>query len=344
MYNFCTLFDRNYLSRGLALLESIETHSSDFQLFILCLDDYTHAFFVKNQNKHVHLIRFQDIEKQDKGLRDSKTNRSRVEYYFTLSPCLPLYLLQKYNLSHICSLDADIMFFGSPDTLFDLLDNYSIIITPHKFSKTLLLDDRLEYGKYNVSFQIFKNNKVGIECLEKWRTNCLNWCKDYYDEENSRYADQKYLDTWNNDFPGEVISLDIDTAGLAVWNIDNYILTLNNGTILSNNKPLIFYHFHHFKLINKNIALNGFSQYKVKKYNGVTIRYIYKLYWDKLDYYNKRLEQISDISARVNLASNKLKLLILDGAVFIKIFDINFCISYSLIPRTYINLRNLWRI
>ena len=98
MLYLTTFFDKNYLSRGLVLYNSLKEYTSDFELYILCLDDFTKDYFEKNKNNftEVKTLQLDDIEENDSELAIAKSNRSRIEYYFTLSPCLPLYLLKKY--------------------------------------------------------------------------------------------------------------------------------------------------------------------------------------------------------------------------------------------------------
>ena len=290
MLNFCTLFDKNYLSKGLALFESLNRYCKNLTIFVLCLDDFTYHYLNQSTIKNIIPIPLSELEDFDKELLAAKNNRTLVEYYFTISPCLPLFLLKKNPaLQWICSLDADIYFYDNPKSIFeDFEKKYSILITPHKFTPQLLATGIEKYGIYNVSFQAFKNNIIGLYCLEKWRLQCITWCKNYYDEDNQRYADQKYLDTWLIDFPNEVKVLDDSTSGLAVWNIDNYALELCNNQVLSNGKRLVFYHFHRLNLINNYWIQNGFSTYRVKG-NKYLDNIIYKPYVNLIHAFNQQL-------------------------------------------------------
>ena len=282
MLNFTTFFDFNYLPKGIVLYNSLlKTLNKPFKLYLLCLDRDTYNFFSINKKDftNIELISIDVFEKDNLELLKAKHNRSLIEYYFTISPFLPLYLLSNYKLDHICSMDADLYFYSSPEFIFDSLSQHSIIITPHKFSNELL--NRQKYGKYNVSFQIFKNNNIGLACLTKWKNNCIEWCKDEYDAENNRFADQKYLDNWENEYKKSILTLDGPETGLAIWNINNYILKIKNDIFTANSTNVIFYHFHNFKSITSNIALNGFYNYKVNRNNEINI--IYKNYWQKLN-------------------------------------------------------------
>ena len=122
--------------------------------------------------------------------------RSLIEYYFTLSPVLPLYVLDKFKESIIASLDADIFFFRIPAPIFDELGDRSIYIVPHRFRSYQA--DLLISGQFNVQCQLFRNDDVGKKCLHEWMQQCLEWCFDRY--EDGKFADQKYLDSWPEKF------------------------------------------------------------------------------------------------------------------------------------------------
>ena len=331
MYYFTTYFDKNYLSRGLALYDSLNENLTNFRLYILCLDEFTINYFKENSNVYpnVNIIQLSELELFDKELKNSKSNRSLIEYYFTLSPCLPLYILKEIKLPHICSLDADILFFDSPSTIFDKLEKYSIIITPHKFSKENI--DLKIYGIYNVSFQIFKNNYIGLECLKKWREECLEFCDDEYDKVGDRFADQKYLDKWTKLYPDSVYELNDNSSGLAIWNINNYEVRKKEGKFYSNSESIIFYHFHHFKIFNASYASNGFYNYKVKAQESLDDLYLF--YWQKLEYFNNLLNLEKDNSVRYTSKKKIISNLFKEKIVYKRKNNILRWENYKFIPK-----------
>lgn len=306
------------------MIESLQKQSLEFELYLLCLDNETLNYFGANTSSfpQVKTILLEDIEKEDSGLLTCKANRSLIEYYFTLSPCLPLYVLKKYNLAHICSLDADIKFYASPQPLFDYLMDSSIIITPHKFSEEIR--HLVKYGKNNVSFQIFKNDEYGLECLELWRKQCIDWCKDVLDEINGRFADQKYLDNWEILFLNKVKVLNDNVSGLAPWNLNNYNITVRNNEFYSNNERIIFYHFHHNKFFNNKWATNGFNTYHVdfKK----NILKIYKNYWADVQMKAGKINIKDEKLVRTGNIVNLKDALFKEKTVFLKINK--FCLIY----------------
>jgi len=289
-YNFCTLFDKGFLNRGLALYNSLLNNIPEqFSLFILCMDDITYDILNKMNLDRIKLIKLEDFE--DEELKKAKANRNWVEYCWTLSPSLPLYIIETFNVDMITYLDADLFFYSSPEPIYREFTNSSIMLIPHRF--TLWKKDKeKEVGKYNVGMLIFKNDEDGLACLRWWREKCNEWC--YEKVEPHRYGDQKYLDCFPDKFKGVYI-LNNKGANLAYWNIRNYTgkIKKNKNKIFIDNDELVFFHFSQFKVFYpKKIFLpNGpFNNYtKISDLKNI----IYKKYFKALYQAMKDIRKIS---------------------------------------------------
>ena len=219
-YDFCTLFDRNYLFRGLALHESLQRHVRDFTLWVLCMDDVVHDVLVKMDLPQIELISLAQFE--DDELLRAKATRTQVEYCWTCTPSLPLYVLDHVpGIETITYLDADLFFFDDPASAYAEMGGGSVGIVGHRFS-TEQEHQTQDSGIYNVSFMIFKNDEHARECLEWWRTRCNDWC--YKRVEDGKFGDQKYLDDWPTRFAGVVV-LQEAGIGLAPWNLSSHRIT-----------------------------------------------------------------------------------------------------------------------
>lgn len=257
MIHYCTYFDRNYVTRALALHRSLVRHSPPFTLWALCFDDDAYAALEALQIRGVEPIRLADLEAADPDLAAVKGSRTTIEYYFTASPRLPRYVMREHpQVDLITYLDADLLFYSSPQPIFDELGAGSVLIVPHRFPEQLR---ELEmYGVYNVGLLSFRNDTDGRAMLERWGEQCLEWCYDRV--EDGRFADQGYLDAW----PGQpgVVVLQHPGAGLAPWNYMRYQIDLTDRPPTVDGRPLVFYHFQGVKAIGPgmwDVALDRYG-------------------------------------------------------------------------------------
>lgn len=239
--HYCTLFDRNYLLKGLALYRSLGQHGGNFVLHILCMDDVVYELFGRMRFDNVRLIRRVDFE--DPELLGVKPTRTVAEYCWTCTPSLPLYVLEHNpEIDLITYLDADLYFFSSPEPIFDEFGDASILIVEHNFAPRFKQYE--VNGKYNVEWLTFRRDAKGLAALRWWRDKCIEWC--FYRLEEDRMGDQKYLDTWPTRFAGTHV-LRHRGAGVAPWSFSQYKITNFNGSLYIDKVPLIFYHFHGFR-------------------------------------------------------------------------------------------------
>ncbi len=242
--HFCTLFDRGYVFKGVAMLRSLYRHCPDAHVHVLCLDEDTHRVLLALRMPALTCIPLADLE--DPVMLEVKKTRNVAEYCWTLTPCLTWYVLeQNPALTAITYLDADLYFYSSVEPLFAEIGGASVAIIEHRFTA------RLQYlevnGRFCVEWVGFRRDDEGLACLKRWRSQCLEWC--FARLEDDRMGDQKYLDAWPRDYRS-VHVLQHEGAGLAPWNFDRYRFDrLPDGAFGVNGVPLVFYHFHQFQLL-----------------------------------------------------------------------------------------------
>jgi hypothetical protein len=262
MHYFCTYFDSNYLPLGLTLLRSLRKNAAPCTLFVLCLDDKVREILLRMAMKDVVPVRLQEVEDYFPRLLEAKKNRSQIEYYFTLSPALPLYLLRtRADIDVLTYVDADMFLFGRFDSLMEELGTGSVLLVKHYFEGEESPKQKLR-GKYNVGILFFRNDENGRKCLAWWHERCLEWCYDR--AEGGRYADQKYLDEFQDLFPGVVTARNIGIHA-APWNFQaSNHLVRRSRTFLIRDKELLFYHFHGLRIITPGLVDSGMTYSNIK--------------------------------------------------------------------------------
>jgi hypothetical protein len=242
MINFCTLFDSHYLTRGLAMYFSLIDTGETFHLFIFCFDDESLDILRRMNLPNVTLVSLAEFENEE--LLDVKKTRSRAEYCWTCTPHSIAYLLNRFDLSAVTYLDADLYFYAPPSILIEEfnISGGAVLLTRHNFSSAYIR--YMASGIYCVQFICFKAQTQGMDALKWWQARCLEWC--FARAENGKFGDQKYLDDWTERFFG-VHVLEHLGGGVAPWNIQQYVLSVVNGHLQINSYPVVFYHFHNFR-------------------------------------------------------------------------------------------------
>src|SRR5262245_29959284 len=119
--SYCTLFDSDYLARGLVLYESLMKHSSeDFRLYVLPMDD--HAYNVLTRLVFSKRTRFDRLRLAPPDiLAPLKEGRSHQEYCWTAASNFLEYVFKYFfrEPGELVYLDADMMFFADPKIVFD---------------------------------------------------------------------------------------------------------------------------------------------------------------------------------------------------------------------------------
>lgn len=255
MHHFCTLFDSSYLLKGVAMLRTLRQHCPEAHVHVLCMDEPTREILEILDLPHISCISLVEIE--DDALLAVKPGRSMAEYCWTLSPCLPWYVMQQNpGIELITYLDADLFFYSPVQPLLDEIRGASIAIIEHRFPPPLKhLDVK---GRFCVEWVSFRRDTEGMVCLARWREQCIEWC--FYRLEEDRMGDQKYLDKWPEQYRSVHI-LQHPGAGIAPWNYAQYRFGQDaGGRITVDGQLLIFYHFHQFQLLS-NGCFDRLSSY-----------------------------------------------------------------------------------
>ncbi len=304
---FCTLFDSNYLDKGLVLYRSMRKHIDSFRLYIFAFDEKCYEILSDMRLKNVILIPLEDI--MCGRLQQIKGERTRAEFCFTCTPVVIEHVLAEYK-ERVCTyLDADIYFFSSPvNAVQEIFDRgCSVGLAKHGFERNYDYARQIfRVGKYCIEFNTFVNDPEGREVLKDWKEDCLKWC--YYRCEDGKFGDQKYPDKWKQKYSC-VHDFQEMGIGVAPWNLHLYTyIGVKNGIIWLEYRgrqfPLIFYHFEGMKYLDeKRVFLNLWRAGEPG--TGKKVKLLYGSYIRELESMRRYLADVHAITFEHMIADEK---------------------------------------
>lgn len=273
-HSLVTFFDSNYLPKAIVTYLSLSKLQSNFTLYAFCFDDLSYKIIHDLDYKNFIPIKRSDFESPEL-LKSKKDKEKYYEYYWAYKPFLVQKIMDQTGAEVVTYIDCDFLFFQSLDSVLSEINTADVLLQPNNFS----YDEVKQYlpvGYYCSCFESFRNNKNGKFILSWWHKKCLEWCRATF--EKDKFADQKYLEGWRSKFK-KVKEITTVGANIAPWNIGKYDISIKNNQVMVNTNPLIYYHFHSFKmnLMDLSYIITGDRDnfYTIPK---EAIRYIYKPY------------------------------------------------------------------
>ena len=242
--NLVAYIDANYLPKFLICYNSLQKHFNNrFVMHLHCFDNITYNILKEYNLPNLELYSKQEFEIIEALAQ--KNNKKSYEYFWTYTPIVLEQIMGKVNENDlVVYLDTDMMFFNSPQVIFDEIEDKDVLIQPNNFS----VKERWQFdpiGYYCTSFNVFRNNDNSRKIVKEWKEQCLNWCGA--DFKTGQFGDQKYMDYWRDQYE-KVREVTVVGANVAPWNIHKFDVSTRDGNLYINNNPLVYYHFHAFKM------------------------------------------------------------------------------------------------
>lgn len=259
--HYATYADRNYLPRLKALHASMVKHCGPFVLHVLAWDDdvWNWADRAAEFRETVHV---EEFLKSHSDLALDKLPgppRTRVEHMWTVGPQFIADVMKETG-EPVTYVDADVMFFSSPEPVFAEVGAARVGIVPHGFADERdglpgpTNESHLFFGAFNCGIMPVRDARV----VEWWAENCRRWCYDHNlhkgvdvyghmprEDWPRLYGDQKYIEEMPGRFGAHVIQH--PGAAPGPWCIHTRALDVRDGVIHFGGRPLVAYHYSSYK-------------------------------------------------------------------------------------------------
>ncbi len=260
-----------YLDRARILGETIRRHHPDW-VFSLCLCDVEPPGFTFRL----------ECEPFDYVVRLDKLGIPALEQWIFCHDVVELctaakgpmlrYLFQT-GAENVIYLDPDMALLQDIGHVPELLEEYSVILTPHQLEpdqeKGAILDNEigsLKHGIYNLGFLAVRNTTEGRRFADWWRDRLLEFCYD--DIPRGLFTDQRWCDLVPAFFDGVYILKD-PGYNVASWNLSRRPIRIDQeGMIWAADRPLRFFHFTKISWVGQ-IMLERYSAGRVEVFELV---------------------------------------------------------------------------
>ncbi len=243
--SICTIISKNYLPYARVLAESFLKYNEG-EVYVLLVDRVDGYF--NPEDEKFKLVELEELRGLVPDLDKFCFQYTILELNTAAKPYFLEYLFKKYGMKKLVYFDPDILVTGRLDEMNRLLDNHSMVLTPHL---TAPLDDGfvpgeqeiLQAGTYNLGF-------IALSDTENTRAHIKWWQGRLYERcivaiEKGLFVDQKWMDLVPG-FYDDVFILREPGYNTAYWNYHCRTISAEGDRFSVNGRPAYFFHFSGF--------------------------------------------------------------------------------------------------
>ncbi len=286
-----TICATNYVGLGKVLEKSIYEHYSDLDFYIIVADEPRDD--VRKEFDENVLIGKEILDYAEQKWYEMAFKYNLTEFCTAIKPASILYLLGK-GYEKCIYFDPDIYVYSSLAVIYDKLDDYEAVVTPHILTPEVeytgnLKELRLLYsGVYNMGFGAYKNTDDIQAYLRWWNKRLEDYC--YGDSNMNLFTDQKWVDMLPCFLGNKLYVSRNKGMNVAPWNFHERKIEKKEGSLVVTHRfcqeateSLIFVHYsgYNYKtLLSGEIIQQNISD--IKQYDDVLVLF---------DVYSKALNE-----------------------------------------------------
>ena len=261
---YFTSINNAYLAKAAVLARSLKTFNPSARFVLSLLDEVVPEALDAVGNPFDEVLSLREILPGGLADRSWIFQHTVVEACTAVKPSVAAMLLERPDVVSVTYLDPDINVYSSFSQLERLLDDQSVILTPHVTAPALdradVLDHEvssLRHGAYNLGFFAVSDSEPARQFLAWWSERMRDYCVD--DLAGGLFTDQKWIDLAPGMFSGVHILRD-SGHNVATWNIGHRdVREGSNETLEVDGDRLVFAHFSGFDSGNHAAMLSRYA-------------------------------------------------------------------------------------
>lgn len=270
-----TICATNYVGLGKVLEKSIYEHYSDLDFYIIVVDEPRDE--VRKEFDDNVLIGKEILDYPEQKWYEMAFKYNLTEFCTAIKPASILYFLEK-GYEKCIYFDPDIYVYSSLNVIYDKLDGYDAILTPHKtipeIDSTSKKDDQelLFAGVYNLGFLGIKSCDLSVLVMEWWKKRLEDKC--FMSQGENLFTDQKWMDLLPAFYGNRVWISQHLGLNAAPWNFHERFFFEENGKLKVKSRinndgkayDLVFVHYSGYnykELLKGNVIQNNMKELKL---------------------------------------------------------------------------------